>query len=167
MSQDITIPGDEAYMSFGGWAKPMQNPPAIHERRRYIIDVECTGADLTTSSKGERGTRKLSILRVEEVVGVVVPPMTKAEKKGEGDDTPAMFDATGDVSAEASADEGDEIRARMDEERAAKEAAADTEVVDDAVDNEEPGDADWPEPAATGNDGSGNVSALFKAADDG
>lgn len=80
---DIIIPGDEAYLSFGGWAKPMVNPPKMHERRRFIVDTECTEASTKSSEKGERSVRKLSILRVAEVAGVVVPPADKDENQGE------------------------------------------------------------------------------------
>lgn len=83
MSNDIIIPGDEAYLTFGGWAKPMKNPPGMHERRRYVVDVECTDASLGSSSKGERSKRSLSILRVAEVAGVVVPPADRDENQGE------------------------------------------------------------------------------------
>jgi hypothetical protein len=194
MSANIIIPGDEAYLSFGGWAKPMKNPPALHERRRYVVDVECTDASLKTSSKGERGTRSLSILRVTEVAGVTVPP--RPTKEDEDEDTPPMFDEKGQVIDDASADEGDEI---MAERREAAEAAADkgvdqesgdpwpgddaadadvaddpdnvppdvdddpqagdVEVIDEATDGEE-----WDPDPATGNDGSGNVTSLFKEA---
>lgn len=134
MSANIIIPGDEAYLSFGGWAKPMKNPPALHERRRYVVDVECTDASLKTSSKGERGTRSLSILRVTEVAGVTVPP--RPTKEDEDEDTPPMFDEKGQVIDDASADEGDEI---MAERREAAEAAA---AADKGVD-QEAGDP-WP-----------------------
>lgn len=63
-----------AYLSFGGWAKEMPNPPGLHERRRFEVDVECTAAGIKTSEKGERHTRSLSILRVREITGVEVPP---------------------------------------------------------------------------------------------
>lgn len=77
---------DEAYLTFGGWAKAMPDPPGLHDRRRYTVDVECTGAGIGTSEKGERHTRKLSILRVVEVAGVVVPPADGDENQ------PALFD---------------------------------------------------------------------------
>jgi len=73
---------DEAYLSFGGWAKAMPNPPGLHERRRYTIDVECTAAGIGTSEKGERHTRKLSILRVNEIVGAKVPADDVDENQG-------------------------------------------------------------------------------------
>jgi hypothetical protein len=77
---------DEAFLSFGGWAKAMPNPPGLHETRRYTVDVECTAAGIGTSEKGERHTRKLSILRVSEVTGVTVPRATDDENQG------ALFD---------------------------------------------------------------------------
>ena len=186
MSQDIVIPGDEAYLSFGGWAKPMKNPPGLHERRRYVVDVECTDAALKTSSKGERGTRSLSILRVMEVAGVHVPPRPKND---EDDDTPPMFNDDGTVTDDASADEGDEIMAERRErvEREAEDRARmEAEAVDDADEQEVgdpwPGDAaadadasdgdadeagdpgEWDTDPARGNDGSGNVTSLFREA---
>ena len=154
MSDDIKIPGDSAYLSFGGWAHAMPNPPGLHERRRYVVDVECTAAGVKSSERGERGTRSLSILRVSEVAGVVVPP--KRENEDE-DDTPPMFNDDGTVADEASADEGDEIRAQRAEDKARAEAEAEADEDKDG----EP----WPGDDATGNDGSGNVSPLFKAAD--
>lgn len=81
-SNDIVIPGDEAYLSFGGWAKP-PNPPKPHERRRYIVDTECTDVGLKSSGKGERSTRTLSILRVKEIVGAKVPDKDIDENQGE------------------------------------------------------------------------------------
>jgi hypothetical protein len=83
VSEDMIIPGDEAYLSFGGWAKAMPNPPALHERRRFIVDVECTAAGVKASEKGERSTRSLSILRVKEVEGANVPPADTDENQGE------------------------------------------------------------------------------------
>lgn len=83
-------PGDEAYLSFGGWAKLMPAPPDLHDRRRYVVDVECTGRATTSTDKGERRTRKLSILRVSEVEGVVVPLADENENQA------ALFDADGD-----------------------------------------------------------------------
>jgi len=157
-NEDITIPGDEAFLSFGGWAKSMPNPPALHERRRYTVDVECVAAGVKTSEKGDRFTRSLAILRVVPVVGVVPPPKTEDE----GDDTPPMFDDQGNPSADASADEGDEIRAQQEEKRAAR-AAADAAAAEAAQDAAEPGadpndpDADpWPGDAA--GDGSGSAA---------
>lgn len=94
MSDDITIPGDEAYLSFGGWAKSMPNPPHPHERRRYTVDVECVGAGMKASEKGDRFTRSLAIIRVVEVAGVVPPPKDEDENQGE------LFDATGDATAD-------------------------------------------------------------------
>lgn len=158
MSKDIIIPGDEAYLSFGGWAKPMKNPPGMHERRRYVVDVECTVASLTSSGKGERGTRKLSILRVFEVAGANVPPKPKNDE--EDMDTPPMFAADGTIpedpqslaeamagdgrDVEASADEGDEIMAERREAKEAAEAAGDDGVVDAEVVEDDPDDSeDW------------------------
>lgn len=63
-----------AYLSFGGWAKEMPNPPALHDRRRYTVDVECTATGTRATAKGDRDTRSLSIIRVTEVTGAVVPP---------------------------------------------------------------------------------------------
>lgn len=80
---------EEAYLSFGGWAKAMPNPPGLHDRRRYTVDVECTAAGIGTSEKGERHTRKLSILRVVEVVGAKVPDADTDEAQG------ALFDEGG------------------------------------------------------------------------
>jgi hypothetical protein len=80
---------DEAYLTFGGWAKPMADPPALHERRRYTVDVECTSAGIGTSEKGERHTRKLSIIRVSEVTGVKVPAPDDDENQG------ALFEENG------------------------------------------------------------------------
>lgn len=162
MSNDIIIPGDEAYLSFGGWAKPMPNPPGLHERRRYIVDVECTDASLKTSSKGERGTRSLSILRVAEVTGVVVPP--KADND-EDDATPPMFNDDGSVSTDASADEGDEIMAKRAEDKAA--AQADDGGNDDdwaASDGSAEGSADDVDPAEDLNNPA-NVHPMRRAAD--
>lgn len=81
---------DEAYLSFGGWAKPMPNPPALNERRRYVVDVQCTAAGINTSEKGDRHTRKLSILRVVEKVGAKVPPADVDEAQG------ALFEEGGE-----------------------------------------------------------------------
>ncbi|OCB43679.1 hypothetical protein A5721_23950 [Mycobacterium vulneris] len=188
MSANIIIPGDEAYLSFGGWAKPMKNPPALHERRRYVVDVECTDASLKTSSKGERGTRSLSILRVTEVAGVTVPP--RPNKDDEDEDTPPMFDEQGQVIDDASADEGDEIMAERREaaEAAADkgvdqesgdpwpgDAAADADVADDpdnvppTVDDDDPqaGDVEVIDEATDGEEWSsdeGNVTSLFREA---
>jgi hypothetical protein len=101
-SNDIVIPGDEAYLSFGGWAKPMANPPKMHERRRFIIDVECTAAGTKSSEKGERSTRNLSILRVAEVSGVVVPPADIDENQGElYDEESLRIQAENEEAAEA------------------------------------------------------------------
>lgn len=79
----------EAYLSFGGWAQKVANPPKLHERRRYIVDVECTEAAVKASEKGERHTRRLSILRVSLVAGVVPPPRNEDENQGE------LFDGDG------------------------------------------------------------------------
>lgn len=113
MSNDITIPGDEAYLSFGGWAKSMPNPPELHERRRYTVDVECVAAQVKTSEKGDRFTRSLAILRVSQVAGVVPPPKDEDENQGD------LFDDDGNPTDEASADEGDEIVAKRAEDKAA------------------------------------------------
>lgn len=171
MSANIIIPGDEAYLSFGGWAKPMKNPPALHERRRYVVDVECTDASLKTSSKGERGTRSLSILRVTEVAGVTVPP--RPTKEDEDEDTPPMFDEKGQVIDDASADEGDEI---MAERREAAEAAAADKGVDQESGDPWPGDdaadadvADDPDNVPPGDDDddpqAGDVEVIDEATD--
>ena len=190
MSANIIIPGDEAYLSFGGWAKPMKNPPALHERRRYVVDVECTDASLKTSSKGERGARSLSILRVSEVAGVTVPP--RPTKDDEDEDTPPMFDEKGQVIDDASADEGDEIMAERREAAEAEAAAdkgvdqesgdpwpgddaADADVADDpdnvppTVDDDDPqaGDVEVIDEATDGEEWSadeGNVTSLFRQA---
>lgn len=114
---DIVIPGDEAYLSFGGWAKPMANPPRMHERRRYIVDVECTDAAVKSSSKGERSVRSLSILRVAEVQGVVVPPSDDDESQG------TLFDPS---ATTAEVDDSDE-----DEATPETGPVVDAEVVDD------------------------------------
>lgn len=167
VSENITIPGDEAYLTFGGWAKSMSNPPKLHERRRYVVDVECTAASVKTSEKGERFTRSLSILRVTPVAGVVPPPRADDE----GDDTPPMFNDDGTITDDASADEGDEImaerrervereaedRARMEAEQAAAADDADTEDWSAEL------EARGTEPA-TGDDASDNVTALFREA---
>jgi hypothetical protein len=76
----------EAYLTFGGWAKAMPNPPKRGERRRYEVDVECTSGAVKSSEKGERHMRGLSILRVKEITGVVVAPRDEDENQG------ALFD---------------------------------------------------------------------------
>src|ERR1700748_457620 len=81
---------DEAFLSFGGWAKAMPTPPAMNERRRYTVDVQCTGGAVKMSDKGDRHTRSLSIIRVTEVTGVEVPPADEDENQ------PAMFGDDGD-----------------------------------------------------------------------
>lgn len=90
---------DEAYLTFGGWAKPMADPPALHERRRYTVDVECTKAGIGTSEKGERHTRALSIIRVTEVTGVKVPAPDGDENQ------PALYDDDGEPSEDAAPEE--------------------------------------------------------------
>lgn len=87
--------GDEAYLSFGGWAKPMANAPKLHDRRRYVVDVECTEEATKSSEKGDRETRKLSILRVKEIVGVKVPAPDVDENQGE------LFDDDGEANDDA------------------------------------------------------------------
>jgi hypothetical protein len=72
----------EAYLTFGGWAKAMPNPPRRGERRRYEVDVECTSGAVKSSEKGERHMRGLSILRVKEIAGVVVAPRDEDENQG-------------------------------------------------------------------------------------
>lgn len=76
----------EAYLTFGGWAKAMPNPPRRGERRRYEVDVECTSGAVKSSEKGERHMRGLSILRVKEIAGAVVAPRDDDENQG------ALFD---------------------------------------------------------------------------
>lgn len=88
----------EAYLTFGGWAKAMPNPPRRGERRRYEVDVECTSGAVKSSEKGERHMRGLSILRVKEIAGVVVAPRDDDENQGslfEGE-PPADDDAAED-----------------------------------------------------------------------
>lgn len=145
MSNDITIPGDEAYLSFGGWAKSMPNPPELHERRRYTVDVECVAAQVKTSEKGDRFTRSLAILRVSQVAGVVPPPKDEDENQGD------LFDDDGNPTDEASADEGDEIVAKRAEDKAAAEGVP-------ADDGDTWGDAAVP----VAKESEGNVSPLFK-----
>lgn len=91
----------EAYLTFGGWAKAMPNPPRRGERRRYEVDVECTSGAVKSSEKGERHIRGLSILRVREITGVVVAPRDDDDNQGslfEGGDPDAQADddAAGD-----------------------------------------------------------------------
>lgn len=71
----------EAYLTFGGWAKAMPNPPRRGERRRYEIDVECTSGAVKSTEKGERHMRGLSILRVKEMAGAVVAPRDEDENQ--------------------------------------------------------------------------------------
>lgn len=85
---------DQAYLTFGGWAKLMP-APALHERRRYTVDVECTATGVKASEKGDRHVRSLSILRVVEVKDVIVPPKDEDENQGslfEGGDPDAQPD---------------------------------------------------------------------------
>ncbi|WP_431231484.1 hypothetical protein ACQ856_18150 [Mycolicibacterium psychrotolerans] len=164
----------------------MQNPPVIHERRRYIVDVECTDAGVKTSSKGLRSVRSLSILRVKELEGVVVPP--KRDNDDEDDDTPAMFemdDEGNPIDPDASADEGDEIMAERREAAEGEDTgvdqeagdpwpgddAADAEVADDGVNDEATDAEEWERGDGTGDaddvdpaESLDNVSNLFKEA---
>lgn len=149
-TNDQILDEGEAYLSFGGWAQKVTDPPKLHERRRYTVDVECTEAAIKTSEKGDRYTRKLSILRVAQVAGVVPPPKNEDENQGE------LFDDGGNPVDDASADEGDEILAQRAEEAARAEGG-------DAWpgDADGSGDADDVAPAEK----MGDVTNLFKAAE--
>lgn len=143
-NDQILDEGEAAYLSFGGWAQKVTDPPKLHERRRYTVDVECTEAAIKTSEKGDRYTRKLSILRVSQVAGVVPPPKDEDENQGE------LFDETG-APADDSADEGDEIMAQRAEDKARAEADGE-------------GDG-WDDPAPAPADADGTNVVQFKAAE--
>lgn len=148
-TNDQILDEGEAYLSFGGWAQKVSEPPRLHERRRYTVDVECTEAAIKTSEKGDRFTRKLSILRVSQVAGVVPPPKNEDENQGE------LFDEEGNVvDDDASADEGDEIMAERNEAKAAAAAGPDVEIVDTLPDGTAVVDGEeWP----GGGDGTGDA----------
>lgn len=161
-TNDQILDEGEAYLSFGGWAQKVSDPPKLHERRRYIVDVECTEAAIKTSEKGDRYTRKLSILRVSQMAGVVPPPKDEDENQGD------LFDDDGNPTDEASADEGDEILAQRAEDAARAKAEADADVVDaEVVEDDATENEDWSaETTTTATEPApDNVSPMFKAAE--
>lgn len=89
---------EQAYLTFGGWAKLMP-APSLHDRRRYTIDVECTAEGKKATEKGERHTRSMAILRIAEATGVTVPPRDEDENQA------SLFDGEDQTVDEDGADE--------------------------------------------------------------
>ncbi|MEB3035265.1 hypothetical protein, partial [[Mycobacterium] nativiensis] len=91
-----------AYLSFGSTPGPMEEPPAVGEKRTYIVRVECTGTSESVRSDGEhRFGRKLTILWAV--------PKGESEPPDPDADQPALFDEDGEVSADAGDDEDDDL----------------------------------------------------------
>jgi|GEM_PF-6801127 len=69
-----------AYLSFGGSPYALDEPPAVGEKRTYIVRVECTGASESVRHDGEhRYGRKLSILWAVQK-GTAEPPDPDADQ---------------------------------------------------------------------------------------
>ncbi|SRX93587.1 hypothetical protein MSP7336_01826 [Mycobacterium shimoidei] len=93
---DPTTPA--AYLSFGQTPYALDNPPAIGEKRTYVVRVECTGESESVRNDGEhRYGRKLNILwAVGE--GQPKPP-------DPSDEQPGLFDDDGDQDDETDVDD--------------------------------------------------------------
>jgi hypothetical protein len=119
---DPDAPPPDAYLALGTTPAALRNPPAVGEKRTYIVRVECTGERKKKRDDGEmRYTRDMNVLwAVPEGTEKPADPEPKHPKKTKADQ-----------DAEAAAEAAKNQAPLIDEDGSVNPDAVDDEDQDD------------------------------------